>query len=237
MTSAARQPRMPDDLMERASHALLQTDYFEAEKLCLRALERALRAGDFDLMARITLPLQEARRQQRQEALDAGFRGFFGEMPVAKVPLDAGCYILQPPLVGIDARAFRSLLQRRRVASMVLVKEPTTSTGLWPMVAVGDAQWQPVVVRIRVQAPADPAHPDAAWMLSVEEQLGDLAISKIDPAWPPDHRVEDVMEYLDAVPEHEKLLQLFAATCHEAANAPRSTRPRRRTPLDNPFSF
>src|SRR4051812_45178590 len=61
-----------DELMERASSALVTTNYFEAEKLALKALERACAAIDFERMARICMPLQEARRQKRHEAVDAG---------------------------------------------------------------------------------------------------------------------------------------------------------------------
>ncbi|MFN3311207.1 MAG: ABC transporter permease, partial [Thermomonas sp.] len=43
-------------------------DYFAAERLCLEALELAHKACDYERMARICLPLQEARRQKRDLA-------------------------------------------------------------------------------------------------------------------------------------------------------------------------
>ncbi len=47
-----------DGLMDRASEALVATDYFLAESLCLKALAKARKAGDFERLARLALPLQ-----------------------------------------------------------------------------------------------------------------------------------------------------------------------------------
>lgn len=61
-----------DELMERASLKLVATEYLACERLCLEAVKLARAAGDFERLARIMLPLQEARRQRRQIAEDAG---------------------------------------------------------------------------------------------------------------------------------------------------------------------
>ena len=61
-----------DGLMERATEALVQTSYFEAERMANKALGMARQINDFDRLARITLPLQEARRQRVLQAFDAG---------------------------------------------------------------------------------------------------------------------------------------------------------------------
>lgn len=60
-----------DELMEAASDALVAMRYFEAERLALDALLRARRGDCFDAMARIVLPLQEARRQRLDLAFEA----------------------------------------------------------------------------------------------------------------------------------------------------------------------
>jgi hypothetical protein len=67
-------PQQVEELMERASGALGRMEYFQAEELSLKALLRARGRDDFERMARICMPLQEARRQIRQIALDAGLR-------------------------------------------------------------------------------------------------------------------------------------------------------------------
>src|SRR5689334_10244420 len=70
--SAPKGQTQIDRMMERASTALEAMRYFEAERLASTALRRAHAAADFERMARILLPLQEARRQKRQLAVDSG---------------------------------------------------------------------------------------------------------------------------------------------------------------------
>ncbi|HEY0008736.1 MAG TPA: hypothetical protein VGB55_08440 [Tepidisphaeraceae bacterium] len=62
---------MPDDLQSlcaQGQDALLATDYLGAEATLIRAESLALAAGDWEALARLYMPLQEARRQRRQRA-------------------------------------------------------------------------------------------------------------------------------------------------------------------------
>ncbi|MCE7973680.1 MAG: hypothetical protein DYG92_05035 [Leptolyngbya sp. PLA1] len=227
--------RAVDELMEKASEALVATDYFEAEKHCLRALARARSGRDFERMARISLPLQECRRQRRHEACDAGHVRVLSEMPAAGTKLGAGVYLLTPPLIGLHGRTLRDLLTRRKVPAMVLVREPTTAKGQWPIVGVGVGEPRPVVVRAYVDPPAA-REPDASYLLAAQEALGDAAIRKAPSSAPPDHHVDDLWEYWEAVPDHEKLAQAFEDACRAAAASGVDSGPRRRG-FDDPFSF
>jgi len=224
-----------DELMSRASDALVRTEYFECERLCLRAMNRARAAADFERMARICMPLQESRRWIRQTALDAGFQAIVTAPARIELPLGPGCYLLAPPLVGIEAAAFRAHASGRRVAAFVLAREPTTRAGKWPIVGVGGGDPLPVVVRLQtVPPPAD--LPDVGWFSTVQEALGDAAIQRVRPEWPADHRVDDFLEFLEAVPDHEKLLQALEAASREACTAGVNPLPRRRG-KDDPLSF
>jgi hypothetical protein len=53
-------------LCERGSELLVETRYWEAERLLARAERTAWEARDWDTLARVYMPLQEARRQRRQ---------------------------------------------------------------------------------------------------------------------------------------------------------------------------
>lgn len=234
--AASSTPRSLPELMEEASKALQNTAYFDAETLCLKAMARAKAAGDFDAMSRIAMPLQEARRQRRHEAIDAGRVTVLRDLSLRDGATLAGCYLLEPPLVGVEARGVRDLLTRRKVPALVLCREPVTAKGLWPVVGVGTGQFHPVVARVQVQPPPE-GNPSPAWMLAAQEALGDAAMAKVNHEWPADHRVDDVWEYLEAVPDHEKLIQMFAETCRQAAAMPERSPPRRRAPFDDPFSF
>lgn len=53
-------------LCEEGSELLIQTRYLEAERTLAEAERRAWAARDWDTLARLYMPLQEARRQRRQ---------------------------------------------------------------------------------------------------------------------------------------------------------------------------
>jgi len=137
-----------DAIMEKASAALVERRYFDCEKLAADALRRALATMDYDRIARIVLPLQEARRQIRDLAVDSGnIVQVEGEVPTgaAIVP---GMYLLSPPRVGVDGRVLREAATQKQVPVVIVVREPATKAGLWPVVAVG-----PVTVRARIIPP------------------------------------------------------------------------------------
>lgn len=239
-----------DQLMDRASEALVRTEYFATEGLAVRALRRARQAVDFERMARICLPLQEARRQLRQFALDEGFRGVLTTLPLE--PPHPGVYLVQPPLVGIDARQIRELFWSARVPALVLCREPMTRDGKWPVVAVSGplglgGPTDLLTVRVKVAPPPgvvsliDTEKPGPTrdrmegevpveWASRAAEELGEHALKQLDGDDPPAHRVDALLDYLDACPEHERLHQRLMDECRRAAAAPTPTRPRRGWP-------
>lgn len=134
-----------DGLMERASAALVARAYFQCERLCVDALNVAHHARDYERMARVLLPLQEARRQKRQLAVDAGRVVVVdGDLPLPG-DLKPGCYLVRPPRVGLDGQMLRESLDGAEIAGLVVTREPTTRTGQTPVVALG-----PVTVRVRL---------------------------------------------------------------------------------------
>lgn len=241
-----------DEFMDKASLALVATNYFEAEKLCVRAMSLARASNDFERMARITLPLQEARRQRRQAACDVPGCYLLGSLPEGNERLASGRYLLHPPLVGIDAQALRGLAHRQKVAITILVREPTTRAGKWPIVGVGSGPREPVVVRVQLDPPTTSStriaaedsrsygsgsDVDLAWYMGAHEALGDAAIKAAPKDVPADHHVDDLLDLLEAVPDHEKLIQALAEACRVAAKAPLSSVPRRRPMMEDAFSF
>jgi hypothetical protein len=233
--------------MERASIALAGTRYFEAERLASQALHKAYRALDFDRMARIVLPLQEARRQKRQIAEDAGAVLVFSSLAALDAPPMPGMFLFEPPLIGADARGYREVADAQKVAVFVLAREPMSRDGMWPVVSVGD-----VSVRAKVAPPfpvqrleTGPTRDDSArfgppppeWFTHAAEALGDAAIARLNPADPAAWRVEDLLLATDAHPYHEKLHQALEACCREAVDQPLPEGRRPRPMIDDPFSF
>jgi hypothetical protein len=203
-----------DEWMESASSALAETDYFAAEEAALRALLAARRASDFDRMARICLPLQEARRQRVLLATEASPRvRIVDSLPADEhEPVAPGCILVVPMLVAADARRLRERAARQRSPVAVLCAEPVTQTGLLPLAALGQ-----VVVRVKVRPPAQMSRPSKAWFLDSMEALGDAAIDEVDPILRGERLVDAFLDRLDAVPDHEKLHQRLADACRAAA--------------------
>ena len=113
-----------DQLMNEASEKLAATDYLACEALCTQALKLAREADDFEVYARVLMPLQEARRQRRQIAAD-------GPMTVLTAPrmtptqiLEAhhsGCIMLiDPPYTAEDEQAVRDEASRQGLFIEVL---------------------------------------------------------------------------------------------------------------------
>lgn len=210
MTSPAKAARI-DELMQKAEEALKAARWFEAERLAQRAIELAHQSGDFGRMARILLPLQESRRQRMQLAAEGNsvkwIEGEVGE----DHRISVGLHMLQPPLVGADARRIRLAAIRRETPALVLCREPTTQLGLVPIVAIGL-----VTVRARVEAPEKPAKPTKKWFLWALEELGDAALGMIDSGMDAVRQVDYAVALLDAVPEHEALHATLRQLCLRA---------------------
>lgn len=201
-------------LMERSQAALHRNQWFEAERMALRGLEMARAARDFTLMARIALPLQEARRQRLQLAFDANNFRIVDESFGEEVRVDPGCYLVQPPLVGADARRLRLAALDQEVPVAVLCREPMTKLKLCPIVTIGQ-----LTIRTKIDPPKHWDHPTLDWFMAALESLGDAGIETLDRGCDPIRLVDALLARLDAMPDHEKLHQELAHACREAARA------------------
>ncbi len=193
--------------MEAASRALAAMDYLTCEAHCLEALAAARAAGAWAEVARILLPLQEARRQRRMIACEAG-------VTTARAPADlpglpdlrrAGCFVMRPPLTGAQAARFEADARaaRRHVEVLHVTSDP--SADRWSV-----ASFRGPAVACAVAAPVS-QHPDVRWYLGASEALGDAAIALVeaDPAAPLGsvRRVDRLQAMLAVVVDHEKLHQ------------------------------
>lgn len=217
MTKPQKPAARIDKLMELGSRALVETHYFEAEVACLEALELAFAAADYERMSRILMPLQEARRQIRLQAVDSNNLFLVNESIPEGQKIEPGCYLIAPPLVGADARDLHDRATREEVPVMVLAHEPPVRSlkldrrpGDWPVVMIG-----PVTVRAYVSAPED-GGVTMEWFENAAEALGDKAISEIDSGVCAISRVADLFERLHSVTDHEKLHQALESACREA---------------------
>ncbi len=231
--------------MEQASRDLIATRYFECESACLQALDKAYILRDYERMARILLPLEECRRQKRVLAFDSGAVHIVaGQLP-SPGKIVPGLYLVCPPRVGIDGRELRERADKKKVPTIIVVREPTSRDGLWPVVSIG-----PVTLRTKVPPPPAPAPPPPArakkgratphtptppaetpvttgvrpppppWFLRANEAIGDAAITQALAETRAAIRVDMLMARLAAHPDHEKLHQVLADACRAAMREP-----------------
>jgi hypothetical protein len=81
------------------------------------------------------------------------------------------------------------------------------------------------------------AVPGPEWFQSAGEALGDAAIARVKAELPASWRVDELMLYLEAIPDHEKLHQRLAEACRDAAREGPAPVERRSVLAENPFSF
>lgn len=200
-----------ENLMEDASQALTNGDYFECEIKAVEAMHRAWDAGDFDMISRITLPLQEARRQRRLAAIEAEcLFEFDDEVPAEGSPVQAGVYVIAPPSVGADAHTIAEAAFEQRVPVIAFAREPKTQLGLIPVVVVGAT-----TIRTKVRPPASGT--SVEWCLEVLDALTQEALAMVDYGRPPDRQVDTLIDLLDTLPESELIHQKLAEVAQDAS--------------------
>ncbi len=246
MSGTTNNPEPLQRLLDESLQAGASGDWVGACVAALDAIYNARQRLDFAGMSRAIAAYRKACAEVIQEAERAGG----GAMIIARGadapdPLRAGCYLLQPPMIGADAARLREAAFAGRLPVRVLAREPMTRDGHWPVVAVGD-----VIVRTKVVPPEQlervegaitkDAYPGPApldWFRAAIESLGETALSRLDADEPAQHRVDDLLEILSALPEHPSVLDALESACAEAQEKPAPTLPRRRPVIDDPYSF
>lgn len=207
-SASAKYDEKVDAIMEEASRALAHGEYFKAERLAKEALQHAWRRHDYERMERIVLPLEEARRQKRLAAVDSDNLIITEKAEDLDGPVRPGCYLLEPLLVAADGRNLRDRADEEEVPVLVVVREPVTKKGYWPLAMVG-----PVTVRTRVDPPKEVT---CEWLLAASEALGDEAIETVDPERDIENIVSDLYDRLQTCPDHDRLHQSLMKACQAA---------------------
>jgi hypothetical protein len=195
-----------EKLMEKASKALQQGDYFACVEHASEALRGAHASGDYSLMSRVLMPLEEARRQIRLHAIDSGSLIVIdSEEQLESMAMEAGCYLFEPMLVGADGRGWRERAEQERVPVVVVVHEPETREGDWPLVMVG-----PVTIRTRV---APPKKVTLDWVVAANEAIGEEALEICEEIEGERGRLDELFASLQTLPDHDGLHQALHDAC------------------------
>ena len=213
--SPATTARKVDDLLSKAEKSLRRKRYFEAERMAGEAMLMARQDGDFARMAKSVRPLQKARRGRLDLAVEVGAVTILSAPFTEGDEIEPGSYLVRPPMVGVDGRRFRLAAFALDVPVAVVCCEPITQLGLCPLVALSGN----VVVRTKIDPPADPDHPDLPWLLDAMQALGDWAIESMDIQLAPERYIDELLSRIDAIPEHAGLHECLEAACRRGAEA------------------
>ena len=213
--SPATTARKVDDLLSKAEKSLRRKRYFEAERMAGEAMLMARQDGDFARMAKSVRPLQKARRRRLDLAVEVGAVTILDAPFTEGDEIEPGSYLVRPPMVGVDGRRFRLAAFALDVPVAVVCCEPITQLGLCPLVALSGN----VVVRTKIDPPADPDHPDLPWLLDAIQALGDWAIESMDTQLAPQRYIDELLSRIDAIPEHDGLHECLEAACRNEAEA------------------
>lgn len=199
-----------DATMQAASEALVAMRYLEAERRCEQALDAAVKIEAWAYVARILLPLQEARRQRRMICADASVTlGTADRQRVvdwaAGGGATLGCLLVTLPCTIEDARAALAEVKREARYGEVLFAETHLAAGE-PVIVVSLAD---DAIRVEMPPP-DRAVSAADWFLDACEALGDRAIAWVDAPLGTRRRFDALYGLLEAAPDHEKLHQRLA---------------------------
>lgn len=238
-----------DDLVAKARAACDAGSPLRAEQLCERALARlrssSLTIGAIAAIDRVALMLARARGDRIERAFDAArVRVLSRPSDMPDEPRD-GCYLVQPPMIGLQGRRLGQSLASRGVHAVVVTREPMTASGLWPIVVVGER-----TVRARVDPPAGVVRtgdgitgdrlegvPGCAWFAGAVASITRAGLDGVDADEPAAWRVLDLLELLDAHRDAAELCAQLAEVCHEAAHQPMPTGVRRRPLIDDQYCF
>ena len=198
--------------VDKGLDALREESWFIAESHLLKALIASRGRDDWEGMIEITEGLRQSRCGIRRQALVRGSVRLCNEGSTETMAISTGRYLVEPPLVGADARRLVQSGRDNQVAIAVVCREPLTRSGLVPIVAIAPG----TTIRVQIDPPSNEKKPTTAWFKNAMESIGDAALDTIDPTKALDRRIDPILGTIDAIPDHEALYEALSETCREA---------------------
>jgi len=211
-----------DEHMETASQALAELDYARCESLCVEALKACRDAKDWVMYQRVLLPLQEARRQRRQAALEGpillGTPQRDDDLPLHVDDIDQACIVLTWPVTAGDAKSLGEIVRDSKRPIELLFADNAPDSDTWRVTSYAGpglsidlpapkAEWVGAWIDPSSIAPPTPAH----WFMQASEALGNAALASIDAPPGSLEHLQALEDALACVDDHEILHQRLAA--------------------------
>lgn len=197
----------PSKLIEQARKLFDARDLFEADRALAEAMKLAEAARDWPGLSASCDLLGRVRRAKLERAVEADRLIEPGPFDAETFKIERACYLIEPPMVGADGRAIRERAEAESIEVLVIVREPTTQLGQWPVVMIG-----PATVRVRIPPPPND-EPTIDWMLGAADALGDEAVAHGMSDERPAVRLDLLLERLATLGQHDGLTQAICETC------------------------
>jgi len=183
--------------MEQASGALARMDYFDCERKCLQAFAAARDDGRWAYLARVLMPLQEARRQLRMLAAE-------GEVVLgADDALTPRTGLMVLDTAAKAREAYGAARIEKRPLEVLFVPRKRVR---WTVRSFAGLE-----LEVQVEPPAAPHGSEAArWFIETCETHGDALLRHAEAIADPHERRRAFERAIEAAPHHEKLHQHFA---------------------------
>lgn len=184
----------PYTLMSRKKMDL----WFGAEAKAILAIDNARASSNWEVLATEIDKLLEARLQKVKAARNGKRVRLVQCREEAELISEGGRYLVQPPLVARDAALLDNALKMSGNSSVIACREPITSLGLCPIVALGSG----VTVRVQVEKPTNPTRPTCAWFDYALEELGNHVLEQLDKISTEQRQLDYLLAHLPAIPTH-----------------------------------
>lgn len=184
--------------------------WFKAEKVAVAAIEIARTAGDWETLSIEIANVSEARNSRSTAAHNGKKVQIVENSEEADNIKTAGRYLVQPPLVARDAALLDNALKSNGISSVVACREPVTSLGLCPIVALGSG----VTVRVQVEEPKNPNKPTCAWFDHAVKELGEHVLEQLDQDATQARQLDYLLAHFSAVPTFFGVYQTAIAICN-----------------------
>ena len=188
--------------------------WFKVEKDAAAAIDIARAASDWETLSSEIENLSEARSSRATAAHNGKKVRVIQSSEEVDTIKDAGRFLVQPPLVARDAALLDNAFKSSGISSVVVCREPVTSLGLCPVVALGSG----VIVRVQVKEPKNPQKPTCAWFDHAIKELGEHVLERLDQNATHTRQLDYLLAHFSAVPTFLGMYQSAIALCNTLAH-------------------
>ena len=188
--------------------------WFKAESDAVAAVGLSRASQHWDTLATDIEKLLGARVQRARGAHNGKRVQLVQSSEKAVEMKGGGRYLVQPPLVARDAALLENSLKSSGFSIVVACREPVTSLGMCPIVALGSG----VTVRVQVDAPKNPQQPTCAWFDNALEELGDHVLEQLNTTATDQRQLDYLLAHLSAIPTHVATHRAAIERCNTLAH-------------------